>query len=720
MSCSTSKFLGDREYLLEKVEIKTEDKDIDVNTLRQYIRQNPNTKWFSLFKIPMATYSLSGTDSTKWINRTLRNIGEEPVLFDSVKAQQSVNDLTNALNGMGYMHAKVNFTPVVKGKKLKAIYTLYPGEPYKIHSVKYIIEDSVIEKVLKDKNADKGEIQPGDQFNVNTLDKERQRITEILNDEGYLKFNKHFILYEADSFDLQNEVDLRLRLVKYKANSNAPETLHPRYTIGDITYRSDTGNILPIRRKVLENMTMLEEDSLYRNTLLQRTYNRFGRMGIVKYTNIQLRERPDSSNILDCDIQLGTKPVNSISFQPEGTNTAGDLGAAVALKYENRNLFHGSELWNVEARAAYEAIRNLSGYDDSNYIEFNLGTSLTFPRFLLPFISKKYSRRVNATSELAIRWDMQNRPEFHRRVVTAGWRYKWNSRHSKSSYQFDLLDVNYIYMPWISETFKNEYLDNTTSSNSILRFNYQNLFITKIGFRWNYVSDDYVIRTNVETSGNLLHAWSLMTKAKQNDQGEYTIFNIAYAQYAKGDFDITRMIAFNNKSSLALHARIGIAYPYGNSKILPFEKRYFSGGANSLRGWSVRSLGPGAYKSKDGNIDFINQTGDMKLDLNAEFRMDLFWKLGIAAFIDAGNIWTLRYYEEQDGGQFKFNTFYKQIAASYGIGFRLNFNFFVLRFDMGMKAINPAYDTGTDEYWAIVHPKLSRDFAFHFAVGLPF
>ena len=167
------------------------------------------------------------------------------------------------------------------------------------------------------------------------------------------------------------------------------------------------------------------------------------------------------------------------------------------------------------------------------------------------------------------------------------------------------------------------------------------------------------------------------------------------------------------------HFAFGIAWPYGNSNILPFEKRYFSGGANSVRGWSVRSLGPGKFRGTDGNIDFINQTGDLKLDINLEYRAHLFWKFNGALFIDAGNIWTLRDYPDQPGGSFKFSSFYNQIAVAYGLGIRLNFDFFILRFDMGMKAINPAY-VEKKEHYAIVHPDLGRDFAFHFAVGLPF
>jgi outer membrane protein assembly factor BamA len=196
-------------------------------------------------------------------------------------------------------------------------------------------------------------------------------------------------------------------------------------------------------------------------------------------------------------------------------------------------------------------------------------------------------------------------------------------------------------------------------------------------------------------------------------------FNIAYAVYAKFDIDfIHRLFEWEN-SQLVFHTGFGIAYPYGNSEVLPFEKRYFAGGANSVRGWSVRSLGPGRYKDKDGKINFITQTGDMKLDLNLEYRSHLFWKFAWAMFVDAGNIWTLRDYKDQPGGQFKFSRLLDDLAVGYGMGLRLNFDFFILRFDFGMKAINPAYEE-EETHYPIIHPRLSRDFAFHFAVGMPF
>ena len=561
-------------------------------------------------------------------------------------------------------------------------------------------------------------LKPGMRFTVEALDNERKRISNLLIDDGYFRFNKDFIHFSADTITGSKDIGVTLHLMNYKANSNAPETPHSRYEIRKINYLSNDSDRIHLRHQVLLNATALKEGSPYSASALQRTYNNFARLQAVKYTNIRFVEAPDSGK-LDCNIQISTNKPSTISFQPEGTNTAGDLGAAASLTYTNRNLFRGSEQLSIELRGAYEAITGLEGYQDQNYQEYSIESKLVFPRFVAPLLSKNFRRRQTANTEYSVAWDLQNRPEFHRRVFSMAWRYRWAEPRHHLNWRFDLLDLNYVYMPWISETFKRDYLDDVDNRNAILRYNYEDIFIMKMGFGLTYSDEVDAFRLNVESSGNLLSAFSKALNLKINSQGQRTFINIAYAQYAKADFDYTHLVRFDDRNVLALHAGIGVAYPYGNSKVLPFEKRYFSGGANSVRGWGVRELGPGGYKGNDGRIDFINQTGDMKLDLNAEYRTPLFWKFEGALFVDAGNIWTLRKYDEQPNGQFKLDKFYKQIAAAYGMGLRLNFDYFILRFDMGMKAINPAYESG-DEHWAIIHPKLSRDFAFHFAVGLPF
>jgi hypothetical protein len=415
----------------------------------------------------------------------------------------------------------------------------------------------------------------------------------------------------------------------------------------------------------------------------------------------------------------------------DGTNTAGDLGVAANFMYQNRNVFHGSEIFSLKFRTAFEAIRGLKGYADQNYFEYSIEGGLQFPDFIFPFVSHDFRRRSRANTEFNLMYASQNRPEFHRRVLTAAWKYRWNSKERNSQHRFDLLDINYVFMPWISDTFYKTYIENPESRNAIIAYNYKNLLIVKIGYQYQYSSaglatpmgiygkDAYTYRIAVETAGNALHGICNLAGTKKNSDGQRTLFNIAYAQYAKFDFDISKSIRFSDRASLAMRFALGVAYPYGNSDVLPYEKRYFGGGANSVRGWSVRSLGPGSFVGNDGNIDFINQTGDVKLDMSVEMRMRLFWKFDGALFVDAGNIWTLRDYKEQPGGQFRWDTCWEQIAVSYGLGLRLNLNYFLLRLDAGMKAINPAYQD-TRRHYPIIYPNFKRDFALHFAVGLPF
>ena len=720
-ACSETKYVPEGEYLLNKVQVKSEPKTkgVEPTAMKAYVRQLGNSRWFSAVKIPLATYSLSGRDTTKWINRVLRSIGEAPVLYDSVNTRRSMEDLQMQLVNMGYLRASVDAMTKAKNRKIDVTYMLHPGEPYTIRKVDYVIEDSVINSLLHLDNPKYRGLKSGMLFSVENLDGERKRITQELNNLGYYRFNKEYISFEADSVAHSQEIDVVLVLRKQNDNQGH-EKPHQKYTVRKVMFTSGDpeDSVIHLRQGVLRRNTFVREGEYYSAEALQNTYNHFSRLGAVRYTNISWKEQPDSS-LLDCQIQINTNKPSTISFQPEGTNTAGDLGAAATLTYQNRNLFRGSENLTIELRGAYEAIKGLEGYSNHNFLEYSLGTKLTFPRFIAPFLPSDIHRRINATSEVSLLYDLQNRPEFHRRVFSVGWRYKWNNPNHHDSYRIDLLDLNYISMPWISDTFKQEYLDDASSRNAILRYNYENLFIMKLGVGYTYNNGVIAIKANAETAGNLLGLGAKTFGFHRNQDGQYTFLDIAYAQYIKADFDITRTINFNYYNQLVFHAGLGIAYPYGNSTILPFEKRYFSGGANSVRGWSVRSLGPGKYISKDGRIDFINQTGDMKLDFNMEYRAHLFWKLGVALFVDAGNIWTLRAYDEQPGGQFKISEFWKQFAVGYGLGFRFNFDYFILRFDMGMKAINPAYEEG-DEHYPIAHPRLSRDFTFHFAVGLPF
>ncbi len=720
-ACSETKYVAEGEYLLDRVRVMTDVKvdDMTPSEMKDFVRQRGNSRWFSALKIPLYTYSLSGRDTTRWLNRTLRSIGEAPVIYDSAMTRQSMLNIHQQMQNRGYLQSEVKVYTETHGKKLRAIYLLHPGPVFRLRRVDYDIQDTAIARLLQLDNPQNRGLRAGMKFNVDNLDNERKRITQLLSNQGYYRFNKDYISFLADSVAGTTDIDLTLVLHRYRKGGTV-EQPHQQYHINQVRILSGNpeDSVLHLRPNVLRSNNFIRQGQLYSASDLQSTYNHFGRLGAVRYTNISLREHPDTA-LLDCDIAVNTNKPSTISFQPEGTNTAGDLGAAASLTYQNRNLFRGSELLSIELRGAYEAIRGLEGYSNSNFLEYSLQTKLSFPRFIAPFLSASFRRRTIATSEVALLYDLQNRPEFLRRVFSVSWRYKWNDPRHHDRYQLDLLDLNFITMPWISAKFKKDYLGEAARRNALLLFNYHDLFIMRTGFRWTYNNGNIAIKTNIETGGNLLSLLGSAFNFKRNDEGERTFLDVAYAQYVKGDIDFTHNFRLDYRNQLVFHVGLGIAYPYGNSDVLPFEKTYFSGGANSLRGWSVRSVGPGSYDNTDGVSSILAHTGDLKLDLNLEYRAHLFWKLGGALFVDAGNIWTLRYYDDQPDGQFRLSSFWRQMAVSYGLGFRFNFDYFILRFDMGMKAVNPVY-RNSREHFPIFHPKLSRDFAFHFAVGLPF
>lgn len=754
-ACSATKFVPEGSFLLDKVKIQTDNKDVKVQSLEPYVRQKSNAKWFNLIKTQLYVYNLSGRDSTKWGNKILRKIGDAPVIYSPELAERSEEEMTKAVRNLGYMGGSVDRQIETKKKKLKLTYKINTGKPYTVHSLKYDIKDGEIANYIMQDSVGIM-LKEGMLLNVNTLDAERQRITELLLTKGYYKFNKDFINYTADTVRNTYQVDLTLHINLYRTHSNDSLRNHSQYAINKVSFITDYDVMqssflssveindsihyknypiyfkdkLYLRPKTLIDNLRIQPGALYNEKDVQNTYNYFGRLSALKYTNIRFVETQiGDSTKLNAYVMLTKSKHQSVSFELDGTNSAGDLGAAASMTYQHRNLFKGSERFMIKLRGAYEAISGLTSqeYKNDNYTEYGIETSINFPQFLFPFLTSDFRRGIRATTEFGLSYNHQMRPEFTRTVASASWGYRWSQYNQRANHRIDLLDINYLYMPWISPKFEEDYL-NDEDKNYILAYNYKDRLIIRMGYLFSYNSlganlannatttNSYSIRAGVESAGNIMYALSKALNFSRNSDGEYVLFNIPFAQYLKFDFDFAKNIALDQRNSLAYHVGFGIAFPYGNASAIPFEKQYFSGGANSVRGWSVRGLGPGSF-SGDGN--FLNQSGDMKLDMNIELRSKLFWKFQGALFIDAGNIWTIRDYESQPGGKFQFNKFYKQIAVSYGFGLRLDFDFFILRFDGGMKALNPVYESGKERY-PIIHPKFNRDFTFHFAVGYPF
>ena len=751
-ACSVNKFIPEGQYLLDDVVVISENKNVPPSSIKNFIRQKPNSRWFNFMKVPLGFYCLSSKDSSNIMNGFFQKIGEAPEIYDHSSALKSRNEIEKAIKNRGYMQASVSLDTIQTRNKVKAIYHITSGKPYKIRHIAYAIEDVKIYELIE-KDSLKSLIREGMIFHVVTLDKERTRITKILRNNGYYKFNKDYIVYQADTVRNTFEVDLIMKLLPYRQRKEDIPTRHQQYMVRNVNYSSEddvlgTSNVFNVtdtltykglnyyydneiylRPNTIYAFNFIQPGKLYNEENVQSTYASLGRLRALKYTNIRFDEViQGDSTFLDANIVLTKGKSQSLSFEIEGTNSAGNLGAAASLTFQHRNVFKGAETFTAKLHGGFEAITKMDmNSDHKDYKDYGVETSLNFPEFKFPFLTSEFKRKIRATSEIGANFNLQVRPEFHRTLASASWSYRWTDKRN-SSHRFDLMNISYVYFPWKSSYFS-EYLSEKGKNNISLIHSYDDQLIVQTGYSFTYNSakdklgnsqyrNSYSIRLNLEESGNILHMFSKLINSTPSEGDNYKLANLPFAQYIKGDIDLTQNLRIDHRNSLVFHIGLGVAYPYGNSKTLPFEKQYFSGGPNSVRGWSVRSLGPGSYKGVETNLDYYAQVGDIKLDLNIEYRTFLFWKLHGAFFVDAGNIWTITDYLQDENAMFRFNRFYKQLAMAYGLGIRFDFDFLILRFDGGMKAVNPIY-TGKDKY-PILKPNFNRDFTFHFAVGYPF
>ena len=757
-ACSTTKHVPEGKYLLDDVKINITDKDKDTPLksaeMMNYLRQIPNHKVLGGLRLQLAFYNLSGKDSTNWFNKWVRRVGSAPVIYDPSLTDASVKQLSTALANKGYMNSTVTVDTLgnLDKKRMKVTYNVTFGQPHYVSSISYNIPNDTLRELIL---ADSAQflVKQNSVFDRNLLDEERQGISERLRSKGYFAFNKEYITFTADTAAGEKNVNLTMNLMRpYLSESMPYYTSHRPFYVRNVTfvtsynpatmhnstdfdekdlvwhndYRIFYGDDRYLRASVLEESCFITPGKQYNSKDVDRTYEAFGRLGIVKFVNIELVPvgEIDGKIWLDAYVLLSRTKPQTASVSLEGTNSEGDFGFGVGLGYQHRNVFKGSEILNAKFKASYESLSgDLSGFINDNYSEYQAELGIRYPKFKAPFLKRSFKQKILAQTEFALNFNYQERPEYTRVIAGAGWRYLWSERTNKTRHTFNLMDLNYVNLP----KSKSSFIENI--SNPLLRYSYEDHLIMRMGYSYYhsnkkeanlmrklYQPDVYTIRVATETAGNLLYGISNLIGQDKED-GTYKVVGINYSQYFKVDADYSFTHSFNPKSSLAFHVGVGAAMPYGNSKVLPFEKRFYAGGANSVRGWGVRTLGPGSYFATNSVNSFIYQCGDIRLDLNLEYRAKLFWVLELGAFIDAGNIWTIREYEDQPGGVFKFNKFYEQIALSYGLGIRMDFTYFLLRLDVGMKAHNPA---SGQERWPLLHPDWGRDSAFHFSVGYPF
>ena len=756
-ACSSTKHVPQGKLLLDKVKINVTDphKDVETSQLANYLRQNANHRVLGGLKLQLALYNIAGRDSANWFNRWIKRVGTPPVIYDSALTVASADQLHMALSNRGFMNNVVTYQVEADSAKRKARvnYDITLGEPYFIRSIDYDIPDEDLRDIILADTA-RFTVHEGDLLNYNRLDEWRQNITENLRNHGYYAFNKEYITFMADTAAGSKAVDLTLNSRDPYRNDHMPYyTEHEPFYVRDVVYVTDydpvemhdafwgadtvtlhsgikiiEGPDRYLRHDVLDECNHIEPGQLYNAEAITRTYRALGRLNILKQINIDVRPLGEVDGVLMVDAYVLLSPDKSqtVSVSLEGTNSEGDLGFGVGLDYEHRNIFKGAEVLSAKAKVSYESISgNLSGLINNNYSEYSTELGLTFPKFMFPFLKRSFKRKIQASTAFTVNFDYQARPEYTRIIAGGSWRYQWTERSRRMAHTLTLVDVSVISVPKYNEEFFKRI------TNPLLFYSYQDHLIMRMGYNFyrtnkaemnvlqmgRFQRNVFTIRANAETAGNLLYGLSHLTGQKADADGSYKAMGIRYSQYFKADADYSFTHYFDHRQSVAFHVGAGVAVPYGNSDVLPFEKRFYSGGANSVRGWGVRTLGPGSYDSNNNLSKFIYQCGDIRFDVNLEYRAKLFWVVELGLFMDAGNIWTIKNYEDQPGGVFKFNKFYEQIAAAYGAGIRLDFKYFLVRVDMGMKAHNPA---SGQEHWPLLHPRFKRDSEFHFSVGYPF
>lgn len=756
-SCSQTRFVPEQEYLLQKVELEIDNQDVSKEEAKTVLRQKENYKILGFIKFYLLLYNMSSKKKTDdWLKR----IGEAPQVYDAVMADRSVEQLEQYMDQRGYYQAKIDQDVIFNEKKQKATlkFKVETGDQYKIKRVDYHFETPELQAIFFN-DSTKFRLRPGTPFDIYELEKQQQRIVSLFQNNGYYYFSKNQVRYLADTTLYEKQVNLDLFIGEVKSSQIDSVKLLKPYYINKFYYSVMPGNtpvtanrrntfnfsdtiiwdnsVLYNNRQVsyppgLFNRTnQMKSGDLYKVNEVESTFNALNRLRQFRFVDIQFNETypNQDTNLLDCNIRLAPLNKQSTSFDIEGTNTSGNLGVAGNIYYQHRNLFKGAEVFQLRLKGATERMHRPvegGGNEAFNTREFGVEGNLMIPKLLGP---GKYIRSFGKylpKTVFSAGYNYQRRPEYTRNITNFKVGYDWKT---SQDYQhiWNFLDVNvvrlYEFDPDFINSIKDLYIKSSFTDHLIFAMNYSLIYNNqRLASNKNY---SYA-RLNLESSGNLLYSLSELfnrdkTIAQDTVTNEtleyYKFFNIRFAQYVKADIEFRRSFQIDRYNSVVGRAFAGVGIPYGNSRVLPYEKQYFAGGANGIRAWQVRSLGPGTYKAAEDA--YPNQSSDIKLEANVEYRFRLLGSLEGALFVDAGNIWAINQNDNREGAQFKLNKFYKQFAVGTGTGFRFDLSYFILRTDIGMKLRDPAAARG--QRWIIGNRSLTGDdFTFSFAIGYPF
>lgn len=755
-ACSPVRFVPKEEFLINKVEVEIDNPDVDKMEAKSYVRQKENYKILGFLKFHLMMYNLSSKNKTDdWLKR----IGEPPQIFNEDLSKRSEDQLLQYMNNKGYFHASIDNEISFDDKKQKADikFNVKLGERFVISDIKYHIEDSALNSLFLNSQEIR-HINPGDPFDVYSLEKHQLEIVDLFHNNGYFYLLKDDIHFLADSNHVSKQVDLDLYIsASRNSKKDSAKVFNPYYLNNfyfsilpgntpvtanrdTVTTFSDTlswDNVVVYRHKqisyppgLFDRTMLLKHGDLYKTKEVERTFTAFNRLRQFRFVDIQFKEPTLSrdSSLLDCYIRLAPLSKQSTSFDIEGTNTSGNFGVAGNINYQHRNLFRGAEVFQIRFKGATERIQQtvdgVSQYFSTR--ELGVESKLIIPKLMGPGNFIRDFERFLPKTVITLGYNYQRRPEYTRTISTMRFGYDWkttqNLRHIWNLFDLNMVQIFEFNQDFIDDI-KDLYIKSSFTDHLIMAMNYSLVFNNQ---RLNSKKNYTYIRFNAESAGNLLWAISevfnrpKVTVVDTTGLGTsefYQVLNLRFAQYVKADIEVSHSHQFDEYNAVVGRAFLGVGIPYGNFDVLPFEKKYFTGGANGIRAWQVRALGPGSYKASPDA--YPNQSSDIKLEANLEYRFNLTSFLEGALFLDAGNIWAINEKDNREGALFKFNSFYKQIAIGTGAGLRFDLNYFILRVDAGMKVRDPAQEEHNG--WIIgTRPLTSNDFVFSFAIGYPF
>lgn len=775
-SCSVTRHIPEGQYLLQRVRIESDrsvprKERIPAEELEKYVRQTPNKR---LLGTNFYVWLYEQADPAKqngW-NNWKRRVGEAPVLLDMDLTRKSAGNLKVYMDSRGFFSSTADFEVDTTSRRRRArvTYRTRQREPYRIDTISYEFRDRFLEQIVLPDTVHTL-IRPGDVFDISVLDRERERIAAYLRERGYFNFTVNNIEYLADTLSGDHRVGLcvvvKQRLSGYDEQGQPVMEDNTVYRIERInvypdydptTARTDSTllsrldtlyyrglNIVyegrpNLRPSVLRQALPLYPNYIYNSAQVDRAYTDLMSLGYFKTAKIAFVEQPqtvdatnyvtyigasaDSTQVLytregylSCNILCTPTLKQSFKVDLEGSTTSSFYGLKATVGYQNRNIFRGAEAFDLSFSAGYEFMKAPDA-KKKRATEFGVTAGLTFPRFLVPWRTSRFRTVNQPKTKVELSVNIQDRPYYRRTLSSAGIAYQWtNSRYSTFSLRpvdINVVDVSYLDPDFLNDT-ENLYLINS----------YKTQFIAGLTFGYGYNNqlkhlggNATVIRFNAETAGNLIDGLEHLFSSPRREDGEeyYTIFKIRYSQYFRTDLSLSRKIMLGEKTAIAGRLYGGVAMAYGNSTAVPFDRLFYAGGSNSMRGWTPRTLGPGSVPRPDS--EFPTQLGDMKLEANLEFRFPIWGIVNGATFFDLGNIWFLKSDPGQysDEAVFYARDFYKQLGFNTGFGLRFDIKFAVLRLDWGIQLHNPNNPAG--ERW--IHNFKWKNTALNFGVGYPF